>query len=79
MSDRDRESACDSSSGLIRRLEAIRGTLTAHSGHNSDANNRDYGKVDVGRRGFVQLTASDDTAPAQRCGPATTSHHLITS
>lgn len=30
--------------------ETIRGSLTAHSGYNGDANNRDYGKVDVGRR-----------------------------
>lgn len=48
---------------------AIRGTLTDHDGHNGDANNRDYGKVDVARPpGFVQLTASDDTARAQRLG-----------
>lgn len=30
--------------------ETIRGTFTAHSGYNGDANNRDYGKVDVGRQ-----------------------------
>lgn len=39
------------SSGLISPVsETIRGTLTAHSGYNGDANNRDYGKVDVGRQ-----------------------------
>ncbi|CAH2045712.1 unnamed protein product, partial [Iphiclides podalirius] len=47
---------------------AIRGEQTTYSGHNGDANNRDYGKVDVGRPGFVQLTANDDTARAQRRG-----------
>ncbi|CAH2244929.1 jg19654 [Pararge aegeria aegeria] len=41
--------------------------LTGLSWHNGDANNRDYGKVDVDG-GFVQLTANDDTGRARRRG-----------